>query len=109
MRVVMNSVEEFAEEIAEEHAGVLGGIVRQRVDREPEQPEAVTHRVWVWLTAVIATEHGNYLLEFGGTAGSDDNRTPSGGSDHAREWINCIAEVCSRHRLDLRPGKLEVA
>lgn len=107
MRVVFNTPQEFLAEITAESDHVVDGILRMRVDREPEQPEAVTFQVGVWLTAVIATESGGYLVEFGGVVGSDDTATPRGGSEAAEEIYREVKAVCEHGGLELRDGKIE--
>lgn len=107
MRVVFETPEPWLQEIEAEAKQVLGGIVRMRVDREPEQPEAITHRVGVWLTAVIVNESGPYLVEFGGAVGCDDGTTPTGGTDAAREIAMKLESLCDAHGLELRDGKIE--
>lgn len=107
MRVVMNTVDEFLAEIEAESQHVLGGIVRLRIDREPEQPEAVTFRVGACLSAVVVNDSGPYLVEFGQVLGSDDHRTPTGGSDAAAEIEARTRSLCERLGLQVRSGKIE--
>ena len=101
MRVEFGSFEEIATEIDLEAGNVLGGIVRMRIDRSPEQPEAVTFAVDVWVSAVIVSDSGAYLVEFADRAGCDDGTTPTGGSDRAGEWNNKLAAICDKHGLEL--------
>lgn len=107
MRVVFESPESWMKEIDAEAKQVLGGVVRMRVDREPEQAEAITHKVGVWLTAVVVNESGPYLVEFGDVVGCDDGTTPSGGTDAAREIAMQLESLCDAHGLELRDGKIE--
>lgn len=107
MRVIFNTAEQWMAEIQAESRNVLGGIVRMRTDREPEQPEAVTFRVGVWLTAVIVNESGPYLVEFGDAVGCDDNTTPNGGTDAARDIAMQLQSLADALNLELREGKIE--
>lgn len=107
MRVVFTTPEAWLAEVAAEAQHVLGGVVRMRVDREPEQAEAVTHRVSCWLTAVIVNDSGPYLVEFGDVLGSDDGKTPTGGTDAASAIAAKLRDVCSATGLTKRDGKIE--
>lgn len=109
MRIETLTIEDFCEELSAE-AG-LGRIfedtVRIRVDRAAEQKEAITFEVGVWATALIRSEVGEWVLEFGRIAGSD-TRAANTGSDTAAEWLQKINAVCDRHGLHQRKGKIEV-
>lgn len=107
MRVVFEEANGWLQEIEHEHEHILGGVVRMRIDREPEQAEAVTFRVGVWLTAVVVNESGPYLVEYGGHVGSDDGTTPQGGTKAARELAMKVESLCDAHGLELRDGKIE--
>jgi len=107
VRVTFETAEAWMKEIDAEAKNVLGGIVRMRTEREPEQAEAVTFRVGVWLTAVVVNDSGPYLVEFGDVVGSDDATTPEGGSEAAKEIEMQLESLCDSHGLQLRDGKIE--
>lgn len=107
MRVVFETPDGWLKEIEAEAGNVLGGIVRMRVDREPEQPEAITHRVAVWLTAVIVNDSGPYLVEFGDAVGCDDGTTPTGGTDAAQDIACKLESLADATGLEIRDGKIE--
>jgi hypothetical protein len=107
MKVSFGTFEEIHTELHLEAKNVLGGVVRMRIDHNPEQLEAVTFAVDVWVSAVIVNDSGPYLVEFADRAGSDDRDTPTGGSDRAGEWNAKLAELCDKHGLELREGRIE--
>jgi len=107
MRCSFGTFEDFYREIDLEAKHVLGGIVRMRTDRTPEQAEAITFAVDVWLSAVIVNDSGVYLIEFADRAGCDDGTTPTGGSDRARDWEAKLESLCDSHGLEVREGRIE--
>jgi hypothetical protein len=110
VRVEFNTVEDFANDLATEAAAgrVYENIVRVRVDREPEQREAISHLVGFWATAVVRSESGDWLLEFGQVAGSDTRMTPDGGTAVAERWRKRIEAVAKEYGLAVRSGRIEV-
>jgi hypothetical protein len=106
MRVEVNTVDEFLEELDLDAERVHEGIVRVRVDRVPEQDEEVSHEVWFRGTALVRGEDGDYVLEVTARAGHD--RGTFDGTETADEWRNEVKQLCERHNLDLRKGKIEV-
>jgi len=109
MRVQVYDCDDFLEELREEAANVRGLTVRVRIDRIPEQAEAVSHEVDVWATCVVmSAEEGPYLLEFCAKAGRDTQGNGAIGSKVAESWRSKIADVCGSCGLRLRRGKLEV-
>ena len=109
MRIVVEDPIEFCAEIDAEYKNLRNGIVRYRVDRVPEQAEALTFAVWVHMSAVIADETGGYLLEFSQPAGSDDGDGPNG-TKQAEKWIGLLQAVRDERKefIELRPGKIEL-
>lgn len=112
MRVVMGSVDEFCDELLNNLCGgpnaVVDRTVRMRIDRTPEQSEAITFEIGLCLSAVIANERAAYLIEFGGICGSDDKTDPMGGTKIARTWAKMVKRTCQKGNLKIRPGKLEM-
>ena len=106
MRVVFETAESWMKEIDAEAKNVLGGVVRMRTQREPEQAEEITWQVGIWLTAVIVNENGPNLVEFGGVVGSDD-ASGENGTAAAREIAMQMESLCDGHGLELRDGKIE--
>jgi len=107
MRVVFESHRDFLREITLERNNIRGNVVRARVDRLPEQDESITFSVWLHLSAVVAANTGEYVIEFSGLAGSDDEATPKGGTERVNDWTRDCVDTLKELELELRPGKIE--
>lgn len=110
MRVETTNIDDFCSELAieAEHGRIHENIVRVRIDRIPEQDEAISFEVSFWSTAVIDESGGQYVLELGLLAGRDTQAEPNAGSETAADWEKRIQDVCEGHDLTLRHGKIEV-
>lgn len=110
MRVECGSINEFVDELIAEAADgrIYKQIVRVRVDRNPEQKEAVTFCVVFHASALVGDPgDANELLHYDGVAGHD-NMTLGRGTDIAKMWRGEIQAVCQDHGLTIRPGKFEL-
>lgn len=108
MRIEFGTIEEFCEELREAAPDVLHKTVRVRIDRVPEQAEAVSFQVGVWATALVRTGDGDWVLEFGDIAGRDSPGNKSAGSDRATEWQRLVLATARESGLRVRSGKIEV-
>ncbi len=110
MRVECGSIEEFQDELATEakEGRVYKQTVRVRVDRNPEQKEAVTFCVVFHASALVGDPgEANELLHYDGMAGHDNARGTFG-TTTAMRWRSEIEEICKQHELIMRPGKYEL-
>lgn len=108
MRIEFGTIEEFCEELREAAPDVLQKTVRLRIDRVPEQDEAVSFQVGVSATALVRTPDGDWVLEFGDIAGRDTVGNGPAGTDRAREWGRLLAATAREVGLRVRAGKIEV-
>lgn len=110
MRVEVTTVEDFCAELEAEAKAtrVHDGIVRIRVDRVPEQDEEISHVVQLWATALIQTDEGQWVLEYGKIAGVDSPADPDKGTKVVQEWQKAIEDTADRSGLQVRRGKIEI-
>lgn len=109
MRVQVYDIDEFIGELTADAPHVRGLTVRVRVDRIPEQDEAISFEVDFWATCVVMSpDEGPYLLEFCAKAGRDSRSNVAAGSAVAAGWRAEIVRACDSLGLRLRRGKLEV-
>lgn len=109
MRVECNTIESFIKELSQEanHGRVYERVVRTRIDYTPEQDEAISHEVIFWATAIIDGSKSEWVLEFGGVAGSDEDGEAAG-TAKATEWRELIGTVADQYQLFMREGKYEI-
>jgi len=103
MRIEVNSVDQFLEELEfEAKSGrVYNELVRVRIDRVPENEEGYTFRYNLWATAVV--DGGNQLLEFGMHVGAERD----GALVAATEMQTKIQDRAAELGLSCRGGKIE--
>lgn len=116
MKIAFASVEEFCNELtslagpgSKIATSIWRGQVRFRMEAEPEQKEAVSFRIGLWLTAIAQTPDGEYIMEYADWCGSDDpDAAPNdAGTQEAKRQIELVAVVCKEHGLVLLPGRIE--
>lgn len=107
MRVEHTNIEGISEEIQRCAKNILEGIVRFRIDRD-EVSEVATE-VGVWVSALVQTDKGDYVIEAGLYAGTDwAQHEKKQGTEQALQWKKQIQTVCNSHELQLCGGKIEV-
>ena len=113
--VQFGSLEDFIAELRaaevspRSNTKIVDKIVRWKVNRMPEQKEAISFQVDAWATAIVAEGESDYLLEFGLIVGRDSLTTESTeGTDAAKRLREQLATACEELGLSLRPGKIEV-
>lgn len=108
MRVEVNTPAEFKSEL--QVSRPLDDIVRYRIDHISTNDDSPMERIGLWLTSIIASEHGNYILECGWDCGEQDGRPgrEKPASDQAEDFKEDIAELCDELGLKLRLGKWEL-
>ena len=116
MRITFASVEDFCAELrhlAGEGSHIADGLwqrqVRYRIDANPEQDEAISFKIGLWLTALGQTAEGEYVLEYADLCGSDDpeNKPKDAGTLEAKRRIEQVAMTCKDCNLTMLPGKIE--
>ncbi len=113
MRITVATIEDFCEELTREAQArkLFKGEVFTRIDRAPEQPEAVSFLVVMWGTAAIEVQTDDgvvmQLLEFGAECGSDDRKAKAG-TEVANQWLAKVRAVAEAFGLSMRKGKLEL-
>ena len=117
MIVDCNTIEEFCDELNREADHLYDGCVRVRIDRSPEQDEAVSFEVAFHSTAMVvkADDGSAWLLKFSGFAGrdviSEDDKGETvyleEGSETAESWRQLIQDTVAG-RADIRHGKIEL-
>lgn len=111
MRVECGTFDEFLEELKLEAAAhrIHENIVRVRVDRTPQQDEAVSFDVALLATALIKTTDGDWTLEYAGYCGEDRNQSKqSTGTMVSNAQRRKIEDVAEAYDLRIRGGKWEV-
>lgn len=113
MKVEFTNIDDFLDEIAEQRSRIHDRVVRYRVDRVPEQEQHISELVGMWITALVLTEHGEFIVEFGENAGRDvigesSENDPDCGTAVMVTWLDKLKAVCEKHNLTLRGGKIEV-
>lgn len=107
MRVELTNIDDFCEELEQEAHRIHEQVVRVRIDRVPQQDEGVTYDVGFWATALVKTEDGDWVLEFGRLAGEDSGSTDEG-SETAARWREQVELLAAKQGLTLRRGKIEI-
>jgi len=109
VRVEVNNLSDFMDELGYEQASVVRSIVRFRVDREAEQAEEISFSVGFWATAMIATDEGAYVLELCQSTGCDEMTRDgiASGTANAANARSILEAECGRLGLSLRSGKIE--
>lgn len=109
MRITFATIDEFCDELAVVDPGnVFERTVRVRIDRMAEQDEAITFAVGLWATALVRTDAGDWVMEFGEIAGRDTRNNDNAGSAAAAAWVGQIRSAAEAVGLKLRRGKIEV-
>jgi len=113
MRVTITTVEDFCAELSREAAAgtVWRNQIRTRIDRGADQEPPISFTVAVWGTAIIKSQDGDYLMEYGEIVGRDDpdDEPKNQGTAAARQRVEMIREVAKNAGLHSLPGKFEVA
>ena len=102
MRVEFSTYEDFLDEV-ETVGQTRDSLVRVRVDRIPEQEQAVTFQIQIWVTAVFLGSEP-YLGECGFIVGSSDH----GADDEAEMIVETIKATCASRNISVRHGKIEL-
>ena len=109
MQVEVNTMDEFCDELRREHNSVYRGIVRWRIDEEPQQAEAVSIEVGCHATTIINCPDSDYLLQLSKLAGVDIPQSNElNGSEQAARWEMELLATCDELDLSIRPGKYEI-
>ena len=110
MRIECGSIDEFLDELETEAEAnrVWKGIIRWRVDREPEQEEMTTFQIAIFATALIGPRDSvpEYLLQVAALAGYD--RSKPLGTEQAEVWLKDLQAVADKHELTIRKGRYEL-
>ncbi len=117
MKIAFGTVEDFCAELHRlAHTSpnrLWQNQVRFRIDTEPEQKEAISFKIALWLTALAQTDEGEYVLEYADFCGSDDqdekhfDRPVDAGTKEAMRRIEQVAVVAKDCNLVMLPGKIE--
>jgi hypothetical protein len=110
MRVELDNVDDFLGEINRESDHLWERCVRYQVSRMPEQDDEITFKVGLWLTAIVAKESGNWIIEMFAFSGRDEDDEPrmAEGSNAADAWLSRVRTACEDLDLKLHPGKIEL-
>lgn len=110
MIVSCNTLDEFLAEVSRAPGRVFEGLVRVRIDRDPEQDEEISFTVGLWATAVVQAEgpsgHG-YVIEAALMCGIDDS-DGNKGSEIAEGYRGRVLAMCETHGLKLAAGRWEL-
>ena len=110
MRIVVAEIADFCQELRRfaKLKSVWCNEVRFAVDSDPEQKEAISFRVGLWLTTLIDRNEGQCVLEYAAVCGSDEpRRKDATGTTEATRRIKEVAAICNDEGLVLCPGKIE--
>ena len=114
MRIECGSVDEFFDELEHEASSgrVYKGLIRFRVDIDPQQDEQVSFDVVVFLTALIGDEKEGvwqveYLLQVAARAGIDEADRQEG-TETVKLWEADLKEIARQHNLTIRKGRYEL-
>ncbi len=105
MRVEFGDIAELCKELEYRSENIHEGLVRFRVDYQPVSEIATD--VGVWITALVHTDKGDYVIEFGQHCGTD-YRDQQTGTAQAELWKSNLFSVCEAHGLTIRGGKIEL-
>jgi hypothetical protein len=112
MKVEVGSITEFCTELILDANKVHEGIVRVRVDRDPQQEklrDQVTFDVRISATALIVGPETEFVLEYQDYCGLDDiSCSDKTGSDVAEAHRAAIQRICDSYDLTIRHGRIEL-
>ena len=108
MRVEVNSIDDFIEELKDERKHICNEVVRVRIDRNALNDHATAHSVIVWATALVQHDKGDWILEYGECVGEDTRSEPTGGTSIATGIIKKVKTFADEAGLKVRRGKLEI-
>lgn len=109
MKVQILELSELLDELAFEAERIRHNVVRVRIDRTPEQDEAISFEVGIWVTAVVndMQNRADHLLEFMAYCGRDSRKGGDAGTSAANAIRDQVAALAASKGLTIRPGKLE--
>jgi hypothetical protein len=110
MRVEVRSIGEYIAEVrasVEAGSALMEDCVRFRIDKHPQQKEAISFDVQYHVTAVVQDGADRYILDLTEYAGEDDglDRKGTQEAERAREELR---EAIKEQGLTVRHGKIEV-
>lgn len=111
MKVELTNIDDVCSEIKEYADKIWRKTVRMRINENPLDDEGMISEVGLWVTAVVRTEDGDWLLEFGEASGeiyvNDPEEKQREVTDRLAAWRKKIVDVCEDCDLKVRPGKWE--